>query len=94
MEEKKVDVEMPVQDRTYTENEVRDIVNGLKSQNAQLIYQLQNANMNNMFKRLDYLFKVIENAAMFDEPFVEQCVSELKELMTPPTPETEEKTKE
>ncbi len=89
MGNERVDADKTAQEKIYTEAEVRKLVEGFKSQNAQLIYQLQNANMNNMFKRLDYLFKVIENAAMFDETFVEQCTIEIKELMTLPT-ETEE----
>ncbi len=89
MENGRVEADKTAQEKTYTEAEVRKLVEGFKSQNAQLIYQLQNTNMNNLFKRLDYLFKVIENATMFDEAFVEQCITEIKELMTPPA-ETEE----
>lgn len=74
-----------------TMEQYKKLIEALKSQNSQLIYQLQGANLNNMFKRLDYLFKVVENAAMFDEAFVDQCISEIKELMTPPE---EEKTEE
>lgn len=84
MEEKEVTKAEP------TVEQYKKLVEALKSQNAQLIYQLQGANLNNMFKRLDYLFKVVENAAMFDEAFVDQCVAEIKELMIPP--EAEEKT--
>lgn len=84
MEEKEVKAEPTVE-------QYKKLVEALKSQNAQLIYQLQGANLNNMFKRLDYLFKVVENAAMFDEAFVDQCIAEIKELMTPPE---EEKTEE
>lgn len=83
MEEKKVVKTEP------TIEQYKQALEALKSQNTQLIYQLQNANMANLFKRLDYLFKVIENAAMFDEAFTEKCIAEIKELMTPP--ETEEK---
>lgn len=83
MEEKEVVKAEP------TIEQYKQAVEALKSQNTQLIYQLQNANMANLFKRLDYLFKVVENAAMFDEVFVEQCIAEIKDLMTPP--ETEEK---
>lgn len=72
-----------------TKEQIMKFVEALKSQNAQLMYQLQNANLSNMFKRLDYLFKVVENAAMFDEAFVDQCVAEIKELMTPPEEESE-----
>lgn len=84
MEEKEVKAEPTVE-------QYKKFVEALKSQNVQLIYQLQGANLNNMFKRLDYLFKVVENAAMFDEAFVDQCIAEIKELMTPPE---EEKTEE
>lgn len=85
MEEKEVTKAEP------TIEQYKKFVEALKSQNAQLMYQLQGANLNNMFKRLDYLFKVVENAAMFDEAFVDQCIAEIKELMTPPE---EEKTEE
>lgn len=85
MEEKEVVKAEP------TIEQYKKFVEALKSQNAQLMYQLQGANLNNMFKRLDYLFKVVENAAMFDEAFVDQCIAEIKELMTPPE---EEKTEE
>lgn len=85
MEEKEVVKAEP------TIEQYKQAIEALKSQNAQLMYQLQGANMVNLFKRLDYLFKVMENAAMFDEAFVDQCVAEVKELMTPP--ETEEKDK-
>lgn len=86
MEEKEVTKAEP------TVEQYKKFVEALKSQNAQLIYQLQGANLNNMFKRLDYLFKVVENAAMFEEAFVDQCIAEIKELMTPP--EAEEKTED
>ena len=84
MEEKEVKAEPTVE-------QYKKLIEALKSQNTQLLYQLQGANLNNMFKRLDYLFKVVENAAMFDEAFVDQCIAEIKELMTPPE---EEKTEE
>lgn len=70
-----------------TKEQYMEFIKALKSQNAQLMHQLQNANMINMFKRLDYLFKVVENAPMFDEAFVDKCVEEIKELMTPPSEE-------
>lgn len=72
-----------------TENINNRIIESLKLQNKELIYRLQSANMANLFKRLDYLFKVIENSTMFDLTFVDSCIKEVKELMTPP--EVEEK---
>ena len=37
-----------------------------------------------MFKKIDYLFKVIENRDAFDESFVKTCSDEIVEAMTPP----------
>lgn len=88
--EKKEIKEEKVVNAEPTIEQCNNMIAALKSQNAQLIHQLQNANMINLFKRLDYLFKVVENAAMFDESFVEQCITEIKELMTPPVPEEKE----
>ena len=38
--------------------------------------------MTNMFKRLDYLFKVIENGAMFSPAFTDKCIKEIDDSMT------------
>lgn len=77
-------------------------VAGLKSMNNQLIMQLQQMNMGNLFKRLDYLFKVLEVAPklstdVLNPEFVTQCAKEIEMHMTPTesaeesdTPETEE----
>ena len=40
--------------------------------------------MTNMFKRMDYLFKVVENNKVFSSNFVEKCINELEELMKLP----------
>lgn len=37
-----------------------------------------------MFKRLDYLFKVVENGSAFKQDFFEKCIMEIEELMTVP----------
>ena len=46
--------------------------------------KLQDANMNNIFKRLDYLFKVVENGHMFKQDSLDKCIVELAELITVP----------
>lgn len=78
MEENKVD---------YTESEKK--VCQLTAENAQLkmqmnnaIKQLQESNMFNIFKRLDYLFKVLENKGSFNEQFVSNCTTEIVEMLT------------
>lgn len=59
----------------------------LKNQNQQLINAVRSANLENLYKRLDYLFKVIEENAgnkYLSEEFKEQCGSEIELLMARP----------
>lgn len=56
----------------------------LSEQARQLYNQLQKSNLNNMFKRLDYLFKVIENGSVFSKTFFETCIKEIETIMTVP----------
>ena len=75
--------------------QLEGIAHQLSEQNRQLFAKLQELNMTNMFKRLDYLFKVIENGHMFKQYFLEKCIAEVESLMTVPEqeekPETEDK---
>ena len=73
--------------------ELKNVAGQLSQQNQQLNMMLQQANMTNMFKRMDYLFKVLELRQCFDSEFVITCSNEIKELMTLPV-ENEEKGKE
>lgn len=78
MEEKgKVQAEKPNYEQLEKE------VAGLKSMNNQLIMQLQQMNMGNLFKRLDYLFKVVEFREAFSANFAKRCADEIEELVTP-----------
>lgn len=47
-----------------------------------LYVRLQNADMTNIFKRLDYLFRVVENKSAFSKEFVENVVKEIETIMT------------
>ena len=69
--------------------QIENIAHQLSEQNRQLFAKLQELNMANMFKRLDYLFKVIENGHMFKQYFLEKCIEEVESLMT--VPEQEER---
>ena len=62
--------------------QLENIAHQLSEQAKQLYMKLQAANMSNMFKRLDYLFKVVENGHMFKQDFLEKCIAEIEELMT------------
>ena len=75
--------------------ELQNVASQLSQQNQQLNIMLQQANMTNIFKRLDYLFKVLENKNCFNSDFVITCADEIKEIITGPVEETkEEKEKE
>ena len=64
--------------------QLENIAHQLSEQTKQLYMKLQAANMNNMFKRLDYLFKVVENGHMFKQDFLDKCINEIEEIMTVP----------
>lgn len=72
------------EEKKYTESEF----NAACSQVYQkLMREIQMRDMTNMFKRLDYLFKVIENEGCFSEAFVDNCVQEIETALTPVEPE-------
>lgn len=69
--------------------QLENVAHQLSEQAKQLYMKLQRADMSNIFKRLDYLFKVVENAHAFSEEFTTKCVQEIEDLMTVPEVETE-----
>lgn len=71
--------------------QLEQVAHQLSEQARQLYDQLQKSNLNNMFKRLDYLFKVVENGHMFKQDFLDKCVKEIEDIMTvPEEPENSE----
>lgn len=90
MEEKneKVQAEKPSYEQLERE------VAGLKGMNNQLIMQLQQMSMGNLFKRLDYLFKVVEFREAFNADFATRCAEEIEGHMTPPEAADEPEDKE
>jgi hypothetical protein len=64
--------------------ELEQVASQLSQQAQQLYTRLQQTEMSNMFKRLDLLFKIVENASAFNEEFVAKCVKEIEEIMTIP----------
>ena len=64
--------------------QLENVAHQLSEQAKQLYMKLQAANMTNMFKRLDYLFKVVENGHIFKQDFLEKCIAEIEEIMTVP----------
>ena len=80
MEENKENKEV----KKLSYEQLEQIANQYSEQARQLYLKLQEANMTNMFKRMDYLFKVVENNKVFSSNFVEKCINELEELMKLP----------
>lgn len=75
--------------------QLENIAHQLSEQNKQMYMKLQEINYSNMFKRLDYLFKVVEFGAKFNTEFVMNCIDEIEALITIPEENTEkENTKE
>jgi hypothetical protein len=88
MEETKDSQEVDVQ-------KLQNDVAALKSMNSQLISELQRMNMTNVFKRLEYLFKVIEFGKSFNQEFTKKCAAEIEYHMTiPAEDDTEEEATE
>ena len=78
-----------VDNKKLSYEELTNVANGLKEQNNFLMKQCQQMEgklrelvevLN--FKRLDYLFKVVELGYEFDTKFVSKCISELEESLT------------
>lgn len=75
-----------VEEKKYTESELNAACGQLYQR---LMKEIQTRDMTNMFKRLDYLFKVVENRNCFNENFVSGCVEEIETALTPVEPEEE-----
>ena len=88
MEEK--EVKAPNSEKLSYE-QLENVAHQLSEQNRQLYAKLQEMQVDNMFKRLDYLFKVVENTGVFSIDFHTKCVEEIESLMTIPEEPQEEK---
>lgn len=82
------------QTQKFTYEQLEQIASNLSAQVQQLGARLQEANMINTFKRLDYCFKVLEVSnslinSLFSDQFVENCAKEIEDLMTPVQEESE-----
>ena len=53
----------------------------LRTHNQQMFAALQETELQNMFKRMDYLFKVLEFKGEFSLAFTAECSKELESLL-------------
>ena len=89
MEEK--EVKAPNSEKLSYE-QLENVAHQLSEQNRQLYAKLQEMQVSNMFKRLDYLFIVVENTGVFSIDFHTRCVEEIESLMTIPEEKPENDT--
>lgn len=61
----------------------------LSEQNRQLIARLREAEAAGFFRRMDYLFRVVENPGGFDHGFVTECADEIRQALFTPAQEGE-----
>ena len=64
--------------------QLEEVARQMESQLRQVYAKLQDSNMSNLFKRLDFLFKVLETEHMFPLAFVQKCADEIKSILTIP----------
>lgn len=64
-----------------TTEQLTQLIDQLYGRNQQLVEALNEKNTALMFKRMDYLFKIIEQSHMFDDEFVTKCIDELQKTL-------------
>lgn len=80
----------PQQKLSY--EQLNKICGELYQQNQELIKQVRQSNMSNMFRRLDYLFMVLQFENVIKDPeFINSCVEEIKSALTIPEEKDEGK---
>lgn len=99
MEEKKENINAKSTERpaklTYEQLEeaarqISQQAEAIFKENQQLKNALQQASVANLYRELDFRFKVLENADMFSTKFLDMCIRNIEETMTPKPEEKEE----
>lgn len=70
-----------------TYEELENAARELYAHCERLTEEIQRMKVDNTFKRLDYLFKVLEHGNILSENFIKECVCEIEEIMTIPKTE-------
>ena len=84
MEEKMIDKPTNGTERKLSYEELEAVAHQLNDQVQNLYNRLQEETVNRMFKRLDYLFKVVEHSIEFPAEFTTKVVKEIIDMMTLP----------
>jgi dynactin complex subunit len=81
-EEKKLNAGNAAEPKQPTYEELKNYCDQLMIQRNQLGQRLQQ--VTNVLNKLPWLLEVIKARDVFNKDFVERCVSEIEEIMTPP----------
>lgn len=73
----KEEIDLQMELDSMTKEKLKTTCGQLYYQNQQLMNRIKSMDMTNIFKRLDYLFKVVENADKFPESFVRTVIDEI-----------------
>ena len=87
-ENKNQEVEQP---KELSYEELKNVAAQLQYQNEQMRNAIMKLDYTNTFKRLDYLFKVIEFSIQFPDDFITNCINEIVDMMTVKEEEKEDK---
>lgn len=87
MEEKKTKTQKQTEEQTGAQStptieSLTDELNQAKLFIHQMMQQQEKMNIQNLLKRLDVLFEVLQHADKFDEKFVKNCAKEIEGLVT------------
>lgn len=74
-------MEEQVQNQKLSYEELQRVAMQLSEQAKALYKRVQELELTNMFKRLDYLFKVIENKSSFLTEFSTKCANEIQSII-------------
>ena len=80
--------------KKLTYEELENVCHQLSEQSRRLYQRVQESDLTNMFKRLDYLFAVVENSKHFPDDFTTKCVKEIMDTLTIEEPAEQPKEEE
>lgn len=60
-----------------SKNKLKEVAGQLYYQNQQLVNRIKSMDMTNVFKRLDYLFKVVDNIDKYPKKFTDMVIEEI-----------------
>ena len=72
-----------VEEKKLSSEELKNVCGQLQQQNAFMRKQMLKMHNEELYKRIDYLFKVVENKQAFSNVFYDHAVNEIEEILTP-----------